>query len=230
VKGVGIIINRAENNLTAKVFVTLFNSLRPAGTLLRALELEEGKCNQVKMELFWKGFRDYAIGDSQCRQKFYREYMRIIPGIRAAVKSTRLKMRGTFYTGDDRDKLFNELRNTEVDVALFTDNKIYLGEAKRKEKLGSNGRNILAHQFLRQRVMVEVWKALNNDKRDLVSFIICDRTKMKSIRRMEQVKALQFFDGRRPSVISWQDVLENIQQSSDVISLREEVEKILSVD
>ncbi len=230
-KGGKVIINRAENNLTAKVFVTLFNSLGASGEVLMALGLEKKKCDdQVRFELFWKGFRDYAITNKDCRENFIKEYKKIIPSIRKAVQCTRLHMRDIFYTDSDRDKLFNELRNTEIDIAVFSRQRIYLGEAKRKEKLGFNGRNILAHQFIRQRIMIEILKALTGDQREVVSFIICDRSRIRSLSRMEQVKALTFFDGRRPLVLSWQNVLGQIRDVPEARSVMEEVERIISID
>lgn len=230
ITGVDNIINRAENNLTAKVFVTLFNSVRPFKEVLTILGLEEREYRKAKIELFWKGFRDYALENKDCREKFLDCYRKIIPEIRNAVKGTKLHTRDNFYTEHDPDKLFNELRNTEIDVAVFTPNRICLGEAKRKEKLGFNGRNILAHQFIRQRVMVEILKALTGDRREVISFIICDRSKIRSLSRMEQVKALGLLDGQRPLVISWQDILALAQELPGIWNLQREVEMILSVD
>lgn len=226
----GIMVNRAENNLTAKVFITLFNSVKPSTKVLKVLGLEDSGCQDPRIELFWKGFRDYAIENKDCRDVFLDHYKRIIPGIRDAVRRTRLHMRDNFYTEDDRDKIFNELRNTEIDVVFFTQNKIYLGEAKKKEKLGFNGRNILAHQFIRQRVMVEILKGLTGDKREIVSFIVCDRSRMNSLGRMEQVKALGFLDGKRPLVISWQDIFARAHSMPGMSRLKKEVEMVLSVD
>src|SRR5690554_6541569 len=122
------LINRAENNLTAKVFITLFNSVKPASKLLAVLGLEEGECQESQVELFWKGFRDYAFEHKDCRNSFFRHYKRIVPSIRNAVKGIRLHIRENFYNENDKDKIFNELRNTEIDIAVFTRNKIYLGE------------------------------------------------------------------------------------------------------
>lgn len=224
------IINRAENNLTAKVFVTLFNSIELSQRALIFLGLEKRERDDARIELFWKGFRDYAIEHKDCREKFFDEYRKIIPGIRNALKGTRLHIRDDFYTAHDRDKLFNELRNTEIDAVIFTRSRIYMGEAKRKEKLGFNGRNILAHQIIRQRVMVEILKALTGDKREVVPFVVCDRSKMRSIGRMEQVKALEILDGRVPHITCWQDVLERARGAPGIENLRREVEVILSAD
>ncbi|MCF8011367.1 MAG: hypothetical protein K9L56_08790 [Clostridiales bacterium] len=189
--------------------------------------LEEDKLDSAKLELFWKGFRDYAAEYKECKENFFVEYKRIIKGIRDAVRKTKLRMRDNYYSDQDREKIFNELRNTEIDAAIFTEGSICLVEAKRKEKLGSNGKNILAHQLIRQRVMIEVLKALQWDKRDVFMFVVCDSEKVRSIERMEQLKALNYWEGKCPHVISWPELLVSLPASS---TLQQEVESILSLD
>lgn len=223
------VINRSENNITAKVFVTLFNCTEKPEKSLILLGLEKNSCQGFKLELFWKGFRDYAIFNSDCREKFMVEYKKIIPFVRKAVEATKLQVKDSFYSAEDENKIFNELRNTEIDVVIFTDSRIYIGEAKLKEKLGTNGRNILAHQVIRQRTMVETLKALTRDPREISSFIICDQSKQKSIIRMEQIKALGILEGRAPRVITWQELLERAKGVQGIKFLKREIDNILDV-
>lgn len=208
----------------------MFYNPRLAPKALYILGLEKEEIDNLQVELFWKGFRDYALQHEDCREKFLQAYKKLIPAVREAVKGTRLHLREAFYSSSDRDKIFNELRNTEIDVTIFHREKIYVGEAKRKEKLGFNGRNILAHQLVRQRVMVKVLQALTGDRRELVQFIICDRSRVKSIYRMEQLKVVEALDSNKPRVVCWQDVLKRAGSVPGLDKLQGEVAAILSVD
>ena len=59
-------------------------------------------------------------------------------------------------TKEGMTKLYNNLRETEIDVVLETPKYLFIGEAKGETDLRGNGYRVLVHQLIRQYVMARI--------------------------------------------------------------------------
>ncbi len=96
------------------------------------------------------------------------------------------------YVRDLReDKLFSNVRRTEIDVVLETSSHLFIGEVKWESRLDKDKENVLVHQLIRQyvtaRIAVDI---LGLEKpKTVVPFIVCDKGKRReSILNTDQVR------------------------------------------
>ena len=59
-------------------------------------------------------------------------------------------------SGDQRQRLLNNLLNTEIDVVVKSPERLYIGEAKYKSGFHADGNLVLVHQIVRQYVMARL--------------------------------------------------------------------------
>ena len=80
---------------------------------------------------------------------------------------------------DNEKKLYDNLRNTEIDIVLVTPKNLYIGEAKDESRLDVKYEYVLMHQLIRQYVMAAILlDRIGCDKR-IVPFVVGDGEKLR---------------------------------------------------
>ena len=136
------ITNRTEDWKTAMTFAPLFKCdsarTRLANRLLEPLgENHEVQPGTAKIELFWYGMRDYVheLSKEPTYQDFADRYNYRFHNLRDLITGAEdlsLTLPNTWnYKPEGHEKsLFNNLRNTEIDIVLETPRHLFIGEAK----------------------------------------------------------------------------------------------------
>ena len=220
------IINRTENWKTAYYFSPFFRDDASRLKLAQRLGEPEGtKPEDVSIELYWQGMRDYLhknggvntnrvlAGDLAVR------YDRLFPGLRERIEENREKFptwlpNPQCYNYDvsiptHQSKLYNNLAGTEIDIVLETRNHLFIGEAKHQSNLGANGKYVLVHQLIRQYVMAEILvdRIAEFDgctKKKVIPFFVGDRKNLPSINKHAQVEFM--IDQcwlKKENILSW---------------------------
>ena len=142
------------------------------------------KPDDVSVELFWKGFRDFVCDKSEgelrdIKKKAVGIYTEVFHGLRCEVKArTGIGVNGVKFRdledfnyevkGEDdtsskavEDNFFNNLRNTEIDMVIHAkDDKechyLLIGEAKYTQTFNADSKLVLVHQLIRQYVTATV--------------------------------------------------------------------------
>lgn len=211
--------NRTENWKTAQWFAPFFtsDSARTALANRLACESEPGK---IKIELFWKGMRDYiAAADDKNKPghegiaKSYKSHGEF-RDLRERIERFCVKNPNAFnsleshnYDASKEMALFNNLKNTEIDIVLQTQKHLFIGEAKDESRFGADGRLVLVHQLIRQYVMAKILlDCLGCDKK-VVPFIVGD--KLPSLKKTAQVKFMREQGWlEEKNILSWDDIEE----------------------
>ena len=72
-----------------------------------------------------------------------------------------------------KELLYNNLRNTEIDIVFETDNHLFIGEAKYESDFGADGELVLVHQLIRQFVTASLLvKSQRGGVKEVVPFLI----------------------------------------------------------
>ncbi len=217
--------NRTENWKTAERFATLFrNGNARKAFAVRLGEPKDTLARQIKLELFWKGIRDYINKAKMDKQpgptpqnlanlyknisQFHdlRERVDKFPGLK-------LPNDWNYHVGgkEAEVKLFNNLRNTEIDIVLETPRHLYIGEAKDESDFGTVGENVLVHQLIRQYVVAKILVSLigksdPEKKKAIVPFIVGTK---KNIVELAQVKFMLSQKWIKESnVLSWRNAFD----------------------
>lgn len=213
------ITNRTENWKTARHFVPLCKDGDALLALVQRLGEPEGLLpSEVGIELFWKGVRDYLhehnSGSEHDPEDWARRYECLFPNLSQRCFG-RLHGRENYdrkqWTRPEawEKKLFENLRNTEVDVVIETPNSLFIGEAKHKMGFGADRRLVLVHQLIRQYVTASVLadklKCEGQGERKIVPFVVVDDVKRS--RRFEQVRFMCRQGWlRKENVLGWKEV------------------------
>ncbi len=224
--------NRTENWKTAYEFAPFFRDGNACAKLARTLDESDSPTgNEVKIELFWKGMRDYVDKEWKGKEgvlkpkcvKAYRTEERF-----RNLRDKILKFKGNgpknplqvpnpwnyeptkldAETGQTPEEaLFNNLRNTEIDVVLETPNRLFIGEAKGEAALGTNGDYVLVHQLVRQYVMATILLNVMRIKKGVVPFLVVEGDKLAGMLNTGQV---QFMISqkwlKKENVLTWGDI------------------------
>ena len=212
------ITNRAENWKTATYFAPLFGhaSARVARRLLPdAQEQAALQPSDVRLELFWRGIRDYISqrGGSSPDDAvdFAERYERLFPTLHREVTDFNAfrPLKAWNYkadTAEKRSRLESNLRNTEFDIVVESPTHLFIGEAKHEMSFGTSSRNVLPHQLIRQYVTAHVLLDLLGDqKKEVVPFVVADD--IKEIHKKKQVRFMldqQWM--RRENVLEWGEI------------------------
>ena len=191
--------NRTENWKTVQHFYGLSNEKKER--LARHLlanhyeitpdQVQLGS-DDVRIELFWKGMRDYVsrqankpnpgeITDTYMSEfADLRERVKKFNPDRPVSKFKKLNPHNYDASPDNRKTLFSNLEKTEIDIVIETDDCILIGEAKHESKLKGDGKLILVHQLIRQYVMATVLSHLVSKRegyprRTVVPFVVVDK-------------------------------------------------------
>ena len=214
--------NRTENWKTARKFAPLFK--KPKACLAFANRLtgaDEQDSGSVRIELFWKGMRDFLRANAKKgipEPDLSEIYNSIFSGLRLIVQQYGSGEKSTdgfrplqdanyvVSTGDSKAKLFNNLRNTEIDIVIETPGYLLIGEAKHESDFHANGNLILVHQLIRQYVMTKVLlKCLGSDKKEVIPFVVGDCA--EKLERKNQVKfMIQQGWLKKSNVLEWRDI------------------------
>ena len=215
--GILDITNRTENWKTVQHFHGLSDAAK--GRLAQKLGEPIGtRPEEIKIELFWKGVRDYAaIADKPSPEKMAEIYNRHFPNLRQKVwnfratepprKSTPLKDHNyCVSSGENRKALYRNLQNTEIDIVLETPKCLFIGEAKHESGFGGEGKLILVHQLIRQYITATILLDLIGKNKQVVPFIVADEENLGKVRNTAQVKFM-LQDWLKPqNILSWDDI------------------------
>ena len=178
------ISNRTENWQTALYFSPFFTSeharIRLAKQLLRPSKCPPG---EVKLELYWKGMRDYLHEhkDKVNAHVLADLYRHLFPDLHLRVRSfNKLQSKNAKNYGASpcyEGELRNNLVNTEIDIVLESKTHLFIGEAKDESGFGANGNLILVHQLIRQYVMAKILVELQGVDKQVVPFVVWDQSK-----------------------------------------------------
>ena len=211
------ITNRTENWKTATYFAPLFGhaSARVARRLLPdAQEQAALQPSDVRLELFWRGIRDYISqrgGSSLDAVDFAERYERLFPTLHQEVTDFQefRPLKAWNYkadTAEKRSRLESNLRNTEFDIVLESPTHLFIGEAKHEMSFGASSRDVLTHQLIRQYVTAHVLLDLLGDqKKEVVPFVVADD--ITAIHKKKQVRFMldqQWM--RRENVLEWGEI------------------------
>jgi hypothetical protein len=118
-------------------------------------------------------------------------------------------------TKEQRANLFNNLRNTEVDVVLETPGYLFVGEAKHEMSFGANGNLVLVHQLIRQYVMATILVEMTKEqpRKRVIPFVVGDG--VDSLNKTSQVRFI-ISQGwlRDNNILTWEDIESSSQKSA----------------
>jgi len=214
-KGILGIENRTENWKSAIYFSQLFRGRRHLVAKRLGGESDLGP-REVKLELFWKGMRDFLYQNRLKRNVMEQElgklYKAFFSNLRADVEdfrgfqTLRLKNYNTSAPGW-LTSLFNNLRNTEVDVVVESPDTLFVGEAKHEMSFGANSNHFLVHQLIRQYVMATILVELSprSQGKKVIPFVVGD-----DFSRLIQSTQVKFSMSqgwlRAANVLTWEEI------------------------
>ena len=175
--------NRTENWKTARCLRPFF-----FGDMSVRLARELGEpwatsAAEVKLELYWKGVRDWCVGRDkrECEKQLVESGRRLFRDLHLRQRIERYDgfrdLRPLNYevpSEDQKELLVNNLVNTEIDIVLESPGHLYIGEAKYKSGFHANGGLLLVHQLVRQYVMANVLVDVLRCDRQVVPFVVTE--------------------------------------------------------
>lgn len=229
------ITNRTENWKTARHFAPFFACESARARLAQHLtESKSTPASKVQIELFWKGVRDYIKQSEEVTSQDLADcYNHVFSDLRDAIdefngpqQSTNRRLglpNGWNYRvclEDDKvEKLFNNLRNTEIDIVLESPSHLFIGEAKGEMPLGRNGDLVLVHQLIRQYVMTKILLRLRaaegSSKKKVIPFVVGDKGRLSSLKNTAQVRFMlkkQWL--KEGNLLSWHQIEEFSQSAA----------------
>ena len=224
------ITNRTENWKTARTFAPFFEDdsarTRLAQRLFEPLgKAEEIPLDTVKIELFWKGVRDYLKRENlKTREKSYefrQIYSNCFGKLREEINTfcgfndlKHCNYASEQYETQNSDKLSENIRNTEIDVVLETTDYIFIGEAKHESKLDANSNLVLVHQLIREYVTVRILIELTQCRKQVVPFVVADRRNITSLKKTDQVNFMSEKGWiNKKNILSW-DCIDEIADTA----------------
>ena len=216
--------NRTENWKTARTFAPFLESAVLRQKLARHLdEPEETAAKDVKLELFWKGVRDYLNSrkpqgakegwDKNHRETFRRAFEKRFGQLRGLVddheRLTLSKDHSYSIAEGNPDKLYSNLRNNEIDIVLETPSHIYIGEAKDEMGFGYDGDLVLVHQLIRQYVTAKLLMDVIGSDKNLVQFVVVNGDKLPNTKKTYQVTfALERGWLKEGHILTWDQIAD----------------------
>ena len=224
--------NRTENWKTVQHFYGLDDDAKirlveqlgePAGT----------SAGEIQVELFWYGVRDYLkakkLPTKHQADAFAASYLKCFCNLREEVRAFNgfepLQCHNydacKKYPTNKSDKLSDNLRGTEIDIVLETQNHLFIGEAKDESGFGTNGTLVLVHQLIREYVMAKILVDLvaesdKDKKRKVVPFVIGASDKLESLKNTAQVKFMVAQGWlKEKNMLSWCDIKKLTNENSN---------------
>ena len=227
------ITSRTENWKTAQKFAPFFTCESARARLAQHLgEPKSTTGGKIHIELFWKGGRDYIKqSDKVTDQDFACRHNRMFSQLRSDIKEfsdsqlsnrqLRLPNKWNYdvCVGDKVGKLYNNLRNTEIDIVLESPSHLFIGEAKGEMPLGRNGDLVLVHQLIRQYVMTKILLSFRVaegcSKKKVIPFVVGDKDRLSSLENSAQVRFMIHKDWlEKKNVLSWHQIDELAQRGA----------------
>ena len=201
--------NRTENWRTAQVFAPLFGDAALRRRFAERLDASIG--DDVSLELFWFGMRDYGKQQGWEKKDYIEPcagaYERHFSKLRAQVEEFGRfnELAKCHYAVSNKTKLASNLIRTEIDIVLESRSCLFIGEAKSETGFGTDGRNMLVHQLVRQYVMAKVLLDLKGCEKQIVPFVVGeDKDQLCRIGQVRFMIAQEWM--RRENVLDWGDV------------------------
>ena len=141
--------------------------------------------DEVRLELFWKGIRDYRYREGLSRRElegrvvesYNQNFSNLRRDVLASDNFWELQDDHYVSSGDSAaSRLTNNLLGTEIDVVLETPNHLFIGEVKHESTLGADGKLVLVHQLIRQYVTATILLQLVGDHKEVIPFVVGDDT------------------------------------------------------
>ena len=206
--------NRTENWKTARTLVKILNQKKEnefATEIINNTEGQKVKVAQgdVRLELFWKGFRDLVnAGDSERLKTQAIDKYNDFKGIGRTIRNYGLHVSNDNYetsASDFESRLFNNLRSTEIDIVITSNRYILIGEAKCDEDLGADSRLFLTHQLIRQYIKTDIICKIMGAEVKIIPFIVCKD--IEKVKNKSQVKLMIEKFGLDPrNIFHWNDL------------------------
>ena len=205
--------NRTENWKTTVYFSPMFGG--KSQRLAEMLGATPGlPASEVKIELFWKGTRDYRYQEGLSRRELevrvLKSYNQSFPDLRKDVLSSQefWELQDDHYvsSGDSTaGRLTNNLLGTEIDVVLETPDHLFIGEVKHESTFGADGKLVLVHQMIRQYVNATILLQLVGDRKEVIPFVVGDDNDY--LQRNSQVRFM-IDQGwlRQTNILDWEDI------------------------
>lgn len=227
------IVNRSENWKTAQYFSPFFKNKCAKAALAQQLgESVNTPPEEVKIELYWKGMRDYIYLQKERyerridQQEFVTHYTHRFPNLRQEINDFNglmlPKERNYDVSTESRaERLFNNLSRLEIDIVLQTPKHLFIGEAKHESDFGRDGDTVLVHQLIRQYVMSTILTDMVAQANDCYPKKVIPFLVGNNLMRFDQVKFMidQRKQCRHPgqwlkeeNVLSW-DCISKIAES-----------------
>ena len=221
--GILEIKNRTENWKTARTFAPFFADENLRLKLVQRLgEPSTTKADEVKLELFWKGVRDYIDGQNESLPKgtkkllkgyeddFAASFEAHFGDLRAAIEEHgRLKTpKPLSYALNDSNakaKLASNLNGIEIDIVLETPEHLLIGEAKDESNFGRDGSQVLVHQLIGQYVQSTILLDVLRIEKQVMPFIVCDDK--AAIKRSGQIQFMLWKGWlEEDRILTWDDI------------------------
>ena len=185
------IANRTENWKTARCLSPFFGE-RAVRLARRLGEPEDTPAADVKLELYWKGVRDWRADRNkrECDELLVKSCRRLFPDLRRRIEESPcfLDLGAGNYdiaSDDRRARLVANLVNTEIDIVIVSPERLYIGEAKFKSGFHASGELVLVHQLVRQYVTARVLVDVLKSSRTVVPFVVTEGTARRSGSRVD---------------------------------------------
>ncbi len=178
--------------------------------------------HEVWLELFWKGMRDYIyrmpresrLKPSECVRAYNKMFANLRHDIVKFIDGTPENPFRTLKDGNydvsnlsGQKGLFQNLRNTEIDIVLETPRILFIGEAKYESRLGAAGGLVLVHQLIRQYVTASILLDIMGSEKRVVPFLVVDNEKHDSVMNTGQVNfMMQHYGLDRSNVLTWDEI------------------------
>jgi len=197
--------NRTENWGTVN---KLYGPIAPEviGSVMKALGQPPGTLADI--ELFWRGYRDHCYDQNITARtvnlsRLLDRFRSLFPNLRDEVKRFADTNNGSIRLNDpcnyraekqDGSGLFANVRNTEFDIVIETENELFIGEVKQTQTFGAKGTLVLPHQLLRQYVTASILLDERGVSKRIIPFIVEEEkvaNKNGQVRLMEDLGYLQ---------------------------------------
>ena len=168
----------------------------------------------MRLELFWYGMRDYfqpkerglkAEEEETLASTYSELFPRLREEIEGSGKFRKLQPHNYVSKPDWRERLRNNLLNTEIDIVLQSPSHLFIGEAKHESTFGANSDDVLTHQLIRQYVMARILLKLCGDSRKVVPFVVGDHDADIDRRRQVEFTVDQGWM-REENILEWSDI------------------------
>ena len=207
--------NRTENWGTARRLLAGRND-HVVKLLLNRLS-DPGITEDAKMELFWRGYRDYCFKHKITRENsktdhLIQRYDSLFPRLRERIKKfceenpSRLRLNSpkNYVPHEDPSGFFQNVRNTEIDIVVETETALYIGEAKQTQGFNARGNLVLPHQLPRQYIVAALLVDAVGTTKPIVPFVVFERRPRSESGQLQLMKKLGLL--KSENVFSWAEL------------------------